>query len=130
MDYIPGQSGRGFDVVAMQNKLLPVLTNLHQARVELPLMTILPLVYDDAETVVRIQNIISGEPITFYLQEPLAVDDLRTVTLPAAKLARWIRVELDCKNKSARPIAPSLSSSMTLCPPSAATPPPHWASPS
>jgi vancomycin resistance protein YoaR len=67
---------------------------LRQAQIELPILNVAPPIADDTETAVRIQQTVSGDPMTFYLQEPLADTDLEQVTLTANEIQRWIRAEV------------------------------------
>ncbi|GJM43031.1 MAG: VanW family protein [Ardenticatenaceae bacterium] len=92
--YSSGQTGRQLNTIALRASLLPALTDFRQAQIELPIMNVPPTINDDAETAVRIQQIVSEDPITFYLQEPLADIDLGRVTLTGDGIQRWIRAEV------------------------------------
>ena len=92
--YTPGRPGRALDVADARARLLPVLTRLQPAQIELLVNQTTPVIYDDAPGAARIQRIIDGGPITFYLPEPLDSEDLAPVTLPPEQLRQWLRVEV------------------------------------
>ncbi|HFQ93714.1 MAG TPA: hypothetical protein ENK32_06875, partial [Anaerolineae bacterium] len=92
--YTPGQSGRTLDMADARARLLPVLTGLQSAQIELLVNQTAPAIYDDAPGAERIQRIIDGGPVTFYLQEPLDSEDLAPVALPPEQLRQWLRVEV------------------------------------
>ncbi|MCB9444140.1 MAG: peptidoglycan binding domain-containing protein [Ardenticatenaceae bacterium] len=91
--YTPGQVGRTLDLATLSRQLREPLTDFRQVQVELALNTTTPTVYDNPETAVRLQQLVNN-PITFYLQEPLADLDLERVELPQATLNSWLRFEL------------------------------------
>lgn len=92
--YTPAQPGRLLDLTTTQSQLLPALTHLQTAQIELPVTQTNPVIYDDAPGAERIQRIIDGGPLTFYLQEPLDSEDLMPVQLPPEQLRQWLRVEV------------------------------------
>ncbi|NKQ36296.1 MAG: hypothetical protein HF973_11855 [Chloroflexi bacterium] len=92
--YTPGQAGRTLDTADARARLLPVLTGLQTAQIELLVNQTAPAIYDNAPGAARIQRIIDGGPVTFYLQEPLDSEDLAPVTLPPEQLRQWLRVEV------------------------------------
>lgn len=92
--YASGQTGRRLDLDTLRTSLLTPLTNLQQVNIELSILAVTPPINDDAETAVRIQQTVSGGPINFYLQEPLADIDLGQITLSADEMQRWVRAEV------------------------------------
>jgi vancomycin resistance protein YoaR len=92
--YTPGQSGRALDVADARTRLTAVLTSLRPAQIELLVNQTAPAIYDNAPGAERIQRIIDGGPVTFYLPEPLDSEDLAPVALPPEQLRQWLRVEV------------------------------------
>ena len=91
--YTPGQNGRALDTANLRERLLQPITALQPAQIELLVHDIAPIINDPAETSADIQYTI-GSPVTFYLAEPLDELDLDPITLTAAQLANWLRVEV------------------------------------
>lgn len=92
LTYSPSQVGRQLDREYLRGQLLKPVSNLADAKVELVVHDILPVVYDAPEEAARLQRLLS-EPVRFYFQEPLDDLDLTGVTLPAEETARWVQVE-------------------------------------
>lgn len=90
--YTPAQAGRALDKAQLRTELLAALGDLRHAQLPLPVIALQPRVADAGESAQRIQNII-GSPMTFYLQEPLADDDLTRMEIPPEELKSWLHVE-------------------------------------
>ncbi|RMH02160.1 MAG: hypothetical protein D6706_00655 [Chloroflexi bacterium] len=93
-NYIPGQTGRVLDVAELRQRLLDPISQFQPAEIDLLVHEIKPAVYDETAVAAQIQNILKGEPVTFYLQEPLDDLDLQPIELPAETLKSWLRVEM------------------------------------
>ena len=92
--YRPGRPGRTLDIAETRARLLPPLTDLRRVELELMIRETLPAIYDRGSESGRIQQVIDGGPITFYLQKPLDDLDLGQVLLPVDELSQWLRVEV------------------------------------
>lgn len=92
-EYLPATIGRRLDVGELRARLLNPLTDFRQAEIELLIHTTYPAVYDDPAVARQMAEIL-GEPIAFYLPEPLDEQDLQPVELSAEQLAQWLRVDL------------------------------------
>lgn len=92
-DYTAGQVGRLLDTADARQRLLPALTQFREADLELLVHQTQPAIADAGDSAAQIQQLI-GSPITFYLQAPLDELDLQPITLSAADLSAWLRVEM------------------------------------
>ncbi|MCA9936924.1 MAG: VanW family protein [Anaerolineales bacterium] len=92
-EYAPGQLGRRLDLAYVREQLLAPITDFRQAQVELLIHDVEPALMDDTAVAAQIQQMTSN-PLHFYLEEPLAEDDLHYVELPVATLVSWLRVEM------------------------------------
>ncbi|MFO7678593.1 MAG: VanW family protein [Chloroflexota bacterium] len=90
--YTPGQVGRSVNKVDLRQRLLAPVSELRPVEIELLVETIQPQVVDDRETAVQIQQAINN-PVSFYLPEPLADDDMSRFELPPEQLAQWVRID-------------------------------------
>lgn len=91
--YTPSQVGRQIDRAWLRAQLMQPIRGQTDARVELLVHDIYPVVYDDPETATRLGKLLST-PVRFYFPEPLDDLDLSGVTVPAEELAKWIRTDL------------------------------------
>lgn len=92
--YTPGQIGRRLDVAEARDRLLQAILAQQPVQMELLVHDVAPAIYDRPEEVRRIRALLDGAPMTLYLQEPLADDDLQRVVLPRAEILSWLRVEV------------------------------------
>lgn len=92
-DYTAGQYGRLLNTADARQRLLPALTQFREADLELLVDQTSPAIADAGNSAAQIQQLI-GSPITFYLQAPLDELDLQPITLSAADLSAWLRVEM------------------------------------
>ncbi|MAU00596.1 MAG: hypothetical protein CL608_25920 [Anaerolineaceae bacterium] len=92
--YTPAQVGRRLDVTDARTRLLMPLTRFRQADVELLIQDVMPTIYDPPAVTAGVQQMISNEPVTFYVPEPLDAEDLTRVELTPATLKSWIRAEV------------------------------------
>jgi vancomycin resistance protein YoaR len=93
-NYTPGQIGRWLDVEDARERLLQAIFARRRVQMDLLVHDVAPAIYDRPAEVQRIQALLNGDPMTLYLQEPLAGDDLQRVTLPRKEIIRWLRVEV------------------------------------
>ncbi len=91
--YTPAQTGRLLDKARLKSDLLAAVGNLQGAQLPLPILENRPRVPDTSEAAQRIQNIISS-PMTFYLQQPLADDDLTRTEITPEELKTWLHISL------------------------------------
>ncbi len=91
--YTPAQVGRLLDKAQLKSELLAAVGDLRNAQLQLPFLANQPRVLDTSEAAQRIQNIISS-PMTFYLQQPLADDDLTRTAITPEELKSWLHIEL------------------------------------
>ncbi len=92
-EYIPGQTGHLLDVVELRQRLIDPLTHFRQGQVELLIHQVQPRLQDDAATMAQIQRLLYGEPVIFYLQQPLDDLDLEPITLSIEQMVQWLRAE-------------------------------------
>jgi vancomycin resistance protein YoaR len=90
--YTPSQVGRQLNKADLRERLMKPVSEFRPAEIEILVEEIQPQIMDDGKTAVQIQQAVNN-PITFYLPEPLADDDISRFELPTAQLAQWIRVE-------------------------------------
>ncbi|MBE2222846.1 MAG: VanW family protein [Anaerolineae bacterium] len=90
--YTPSQIGRQLNKADLRERLMKPVSEFRPAEIELLIEEIQPQIIDDGETAVQIQQAVNN-PITFYLPEPLADDDISRFDLPTEQLAQWVRVE-------------------------------------
>ena len=90
--YTPSQVGRQLNKADLRERLMKPVSAFRPAEIELLIEEIQPQIMDDGETAVQIQQAINN-PVTFYLPEPLADDDISRIDLSAEQLAQWIRIE-------------------------------------
>ena len=90
--YTPSQVGRQLNKADLRERLMKPVSAFRPAEIELLVEDVQPQIMDDGETAVQIQQAISN-PITFYLPEPLADDDMSRIELPSEQLAQWLRIE-------------------------------------
>jgi vancomycin resistance protein YoaR len=93
VDFIGGQVGRSLDVADLRGRLASPLADMRPARIEMLIHETAPRIEDTSAVATAIQQII-GNPISFYLQEPLAGVDLDRVTLSSEELTRWLRIQM------------------------------------
>jgi vancomycin resistance protein YoaR len=101
VEYAPGLVGRNLDVSDLRRRLIAPLTDFRQAEFELLIHDIQPAVRDDAVAMAEIQRLITGGPVTFFLQEPLHELDLDRVTLSQEEMLQWLRVEYVTESEGA-----------------------------
>ncbi|MDJ0756024.1 MAG: VanW family protein [Ardenticatenaceae bacterium] len=87
------QVGRALDTANAYERLVPVLSNLQPARIELLVHESKPPIYDATAAAVDIGSILSG-PMRFYLETPIDGIDLEPITVSADNLREWLRVRL------------------------------------
>jgi vancomycin resistance protein YoaR len=100
-DYVPSQFGRQLDRADVRQRLLQPISDqsgsdlvlMRSAQVELLVHELPPVIIDSGDRSYQIQQALSG-PMTFYIKEPLDDEDLLHASLPAAELARWLRVDV------------------------------------
>jgi vancomycin resistance protein YoaR len=90
--YTPSQVGRQLNKANLRERLMKPVSEFRPAEIELLIEDVQPQILDDGETAVQIQQAVTN-PVTFYLPEPLADDDMTRFELPAEQLAQWIRIE-------------------------------------
>ncbi|MGW8318524.1 MAG: VanW family protein [Candidatus Promineifilaceae bacterium] len=90
--YAAAQVGRSLDEADAKARTMATLSSLRQGQIQLLVHETQPRVHDTSQAAQQIEQIISG-PMTLYLQEPLAGDDLNQVTVPADEIVKWIRVQ-------------------------------------
>ncbi|MFQ5421537.1 MAG: peptidoglycan binding domain-containing protein, partial [Anaerolineae bacterium] len=93
IEYIPGEYGRALDTADLRQRLMQPMNGLQPANIELLVHDVVPTISDSAEVSAEIQYTISS-PVTFYLAAPLDEFDLSPITLSAAQLSAWLRVEV------------------------------------
>ncbi len=91
-EFKPGQAGRVLDTADLRGRLIQPVNDFQAAEVELLIHETYPMLYNDSEIALEIQNILNS-PMTFYLAEPLDELDLQPVELPQEILASWLRVD-------------------------------------
>ena len=91
--YLSGENGRLLDTAYAREQLLPALTQFREADIDLLVHEVAPTVADSNVVASEIQQLI-GNPITFYLEEPLDEFDLAPVTLTSEELTAWLRVNM------------------------------------
>jgi vancomycin resistance protein YoaR len=99
--YVPSQFGRQLDKADLRQRLLQPVSDqsgnslplMRSAQVELLVHDLAPVITDSGDRSYQIRQALSG-PMVFYIKEPLDDDDLLRVSLPAAELARWLRVNV------------------------------------
>ncbi|HUS94507.1 MAG TPA: VanW family protein [Patescibacteria group bacterium] len=89
--FTSAQVGRSLDLADTKARLLATLDDLNQGQIELLVHETLPRIGDTSQAAQEIRQIM-GEPISFYLQEPLDGVDLERVTVPTEEVIGWIRV--------------------------------------
>ncbi|PID86015.1 MAG: hypothetical protein CSA11_06960 [Chloroflexi bacterium] len=92
VSYTPSQIGRQVNKADLRERLMKPVSEFRSVEIELLIEEVQPQVLDDGETAVQIQQAISN-PIIFFLPEPLADDDITRLELPAAQLAKWVRID-------------------------------------
>ncbi len=90
--YTPSQVGRQLNKVDLRERLMKPVSEFRPVEIELLVEEVQPQILDDGETAVQIQQAIKN-PITFFLPEPLADDDITRIELPAEQLAKWVRID-------------------------------------
>lgn len=90
--YAAAQVGRSLDEADAKARTMATLSSLRQGQIQLLVHETQPRVHDTSQAAQQIEQIISG-PMTLYLQEPLAGDDLNQVTVPADEIVKWVRVQ-------------------------------------
>ena len=90
--YTPSQVGRQLNKADLRQRLMKPVSEFRPAEIELLIEDVQPQILDDGETAVQIQQAINN-PVTFYLPEPLADDDMSRIDLTAEQLAKWVRIE-------------------------------------
>lgn len=90
--YTPSQVGRQLNKADLRERLMKPVSEFRPVEIELLIEDVQPQILDNGETSVQIQQAINN-PITFYLPEPLADDDIHRLDLPAEQLTQWIRIE-------------------------------------
>lgn len=91
-NYTPSQVGRQLNKADLRERLMKPVSAFRPAEIELLIEDVQPQIMDDGETAVQIQQAINN-PVTFYLPEPLADDDISRIELPAAQLAQMVRIQ-------------------------------------
>lgn len=90
--YAAAQVGRSLDEADAKARTMATLSSLRQGQIQLLVHETQPRVHDTSQAAQQIEQIIGG-PMTLYLQEPLAGDDLNQVTVLADEIVKWIRVQ-------------------------------------
>ena len=90
--YTPSQVGRQLNKADLRERLMKPVSEFRPAEIELLIEEVQPQILDDGETAVQIQQAVNN-PVTFYLPEPLADDDMSRIELPAEQLTQMVRVE-------------------------------------
>ena len=91
--FVNSQVGRTLDKSDLYSRLMPTLSSLEPARVELLVHESKPRIYDASEAAADIANILSG-PMSFYLESPIDDIDLERITVSVDNLREWLRVRL------------------------------------
>jgi vancomycin resistance protein YoaR len=92
--YTPSQIGLELDKANLKAQLLTTLGHLQGGEVSLRFRQIAPRVSDTSATAEEIRHII-GSPITFYVQEPMAGEDLVSLQISSATLTEWLRLAVE-----------------------------------
>ena len=90
--YTGGQNGYRLDQAAMRQQLMAALYGFESAEIPLTITELQPAIADLDASATEIQNLLSS-PIQLYFEKPLDGTDLTGVTLPAAELSRWMRID-------------------------------------
>ncbi|NCF69657.1 MAG: hypothetical protein GWP61_27225, partial [Chloroflexi bacterium] len=91
--YTPSQTGRVLDLAYSRDRAVTTLVNFRAAEIELLVNETRPVIYDDGANSNRIEQIINGNPISFYIEHPLDEFDLESIILPQEEQSRWVRIE-------------------------------------
>ena len=92
LSFTPAQTGRLLDRGDARQRLLNPLADLRHVELEMLVHETQPAVRDTSQTAAAIESVLSG-PITFFLAEPLADDDLGRLTISQQQLTEWLRIE-------------------------------------
>ncbi|HSH00951.1 MAG TPA: VanW family protein [Anaerolineae bacterium] len=91
--FTDAQMGRQLDRGELKSRLLQPLTDLRGAELPLLIHQLPPQVVDATQATNEAKQVVAS-PVSFYIAEPLADDDLARWELSVETLTNWLRVEM------------------------------------